>query len=1390
MIRANLPFGWALAALLTLGSSAGVAAGLDRVSNDGSDALSRDQLSRPSASPDLSGVPGRDQRSVRILVSDGTGVAPGVRLQPVGGGQDFVTTDANGIVDLQVPRQLKTLSFLVIDDSGAYWTVEETLATGQDLPTDVVIELGPADQPATMSLFSPKMFNMQELDRLRESILGGRELLPSDQELAGPTGREHLATRLELDGRDGSLARYIRDSDRDSAGDADPGLHSADRSDSSSGTRRFTPRRSLGSDPVAMAWSGETEFNDTPGECNPIDAADFGVPLAGQNISSFGDNDWYCFEANCGDVIEFSAVATDGTGFRPRLEMYFDDGTPGGAALRRNFGSGFDNPTVLTEVAPLTTTYWVLVRRGSSSFPSSYPYNYELRVDVTPGTCPVDPGEPVWGLDDEPNCNTILVPMAPDSYDESRAITWHGYRPFPNVLHQKDKDIYCISLDCGERLDVTVTPTGDMTLQPEVRFIAPQNMSCAGCTPSAFYDSAIADAPGEVFTAGVEAAVAGGIWRVEISARDDSNNPTIGTYDVSFSRSEGFDCAVDEPNDSSEDCLEIVEGERMPATMFPETEDDWFCFNVPACGLRVAAQAVNPVGQYQTDPYDNAEVTLALFGPDDQMLGAQLSSNSDGYMGAAQFVSTAPGLYKVRVRGTRNVVGPENPGYFPTPTITGEYEMLLTMVDAKTELELEVSAVENPADTVLSAEALANLPIVPDVAPGPGATFLTGFMSATSPNPTGSGTQTIPMPFPFEYFGEAKASLNINQDGWMSFSDTFAGHIPIVIPSDKSPNDAMFVFRTGGVQPQLEPTPPWPEPRVYTDMRKSYEVLGSAPNRELVVTWSNMTYGVQGNPTGDVNFSASLFEGSNCIEYRYGVMDGLRYSEGQRGLVGLENADGSLGVNSSSFEPKIKPGMSIRYCPDGGGGYTETVTEADTVLSAYPDPASSCEYDISVDSAPFVDISASGTEVSTWAEGNLVVNPDCPYAGNFFFEWLCFEEPLVSTFPPSVLLDPADNYALVSLPFPFPYHGVMETDALIFLDGFIAFDAISPFDDILSDGANKCGNPEWDRMNGKVMPFWDDLRFTESGFGSDIVWDGAVYTQLDGVAPSRTFTVQWTGISTAPPFGPPPPNSRTTFQLVLHEDGRIDFHYAGPDGGEAGAWHRATGSSATVGLEDREGRSQTIYWCNDSGGDFGDNWDPGGPAVSDRLVSFTPAAQSVSHAWNDADTGELLGTDSELVIPVAADMPCGVQLAVTARDPNQCCNTVETQDFVTDRWPPEVVVDLATDCLWSPNHKMFTMMLGSELNIEAVDNCTGTTVELVSCESNEPSNGWGDGNTEDDCVLIDGGVQLRSERSGRLDGRIYSIGYEASDENGNVTTGTIEILVPHDQSEVDCPKLK
>jgi len=103
--------------------------------------------------------------------------------------------------------------------------------------------------------------------------------------------------------------------------------------------------------------------------------------------------------------------------------------------------------------------------------------------------------------------------------------------------------------------------------------------------------------------------------------------------------------------------------------------------------------------------------------------------------------------------------------------------------------------------------------------------------------------------------------------------------------------------------------------------------------------------------------------------------------------------------------------------------------------------------------------------------------------------------------------------------------------------------------------------------------------------------------------------------------------------------------------------------------------------------------------------------------------------------------------------------------------------------LWPPNHKMVDIFIGAN----AMDNSGGPVTLSVSVASSEPEEGLGDGDMSPDWTepVIDqeNGIitlQLRAERSGSGDGRVYIVTVTATDESGNSSRVNMEIIVPHD----------
>jgi uncharacterized repeat protein (TIGR01451 family) len=101
--------------------------------------------------------------------------------------------------------------------------------------------------------------------------------------------------------------------------------------------------------------------------------------------------------------------------------------------------------------------------------------------------------------------------------------------------------------------------------------------------------------------------------------------------------------------------------------------------------------------------------------------------------------------------------------------------------------------------------------------------------------------------------------------------------------------------------------------------------------------------------------------------------------------------------------------------------------------------------------------------------------------------------------------------------------------------------------------------------------------------------------------------------------------------------------------------------------------------------------------------------------------------------------------------------------------------------LWPPNHKFVTVTVGGATDIDG-DTLTTT---ITGVTQDELLVGAGSGPFSPDAAWVTGHsnqVQLRAERDGTGDGRVYRIATTVTDGKGGSCTGTARVKVPHDQS--------
>jgi PKD repeat protein len=158
--------------------------------------------------------------------------------------------------------------------------------------------------------------------------------------------------------------------------------------------------------------------------------------------------------------------------------------------------------------------------------------------------------------------------------------------------------------------------------------------------------------------------------------------------------------------------------------------------------------------------------------------------------------------------------------------------------------------------------------------------------------------------------------------------------------------------------------------------------------------------------------------------------------------------------------------------------------------------------------------------------------------------------------------------------------------------------------------------------------------------------------------------------------------------------------------------------------------------------------------------------------------GSLSGAAPHLVYTPAANYHGPDSVVFQVNDGHSDSNLATVAITVTPVNDPPVCDAARIDGtqLWPPNHRMVPVQV---LGLSDVDG-DAVTVEVDSVFQDEPLNAQADGNTSPDATRSP--LQVRSERSGQGDGRVYHIGFRGADAQGGACTGTVRVCVPHDQS--------
>ncbi|MEA3463031.1 MAG: MBG domain-containing protein, partial [Bacteroidota bacterium] len=166
----------------------------------------------------------------------------------------------------------------------------------------------------------------------------------------------------------------------------------------------------------------------------------------------------------------------------------------------------------------------------------------------------------------------------------------------------------------------------------------------------------------------------------------------------------------------------------------------------------------------------------------------------------------------------------------------------------------------------------------------------------------------FPIGFDFDFYGNTYNEFFVSSNCLVMFGAGSNAFSNVSIPDDGRPDNYIGAF--------------WDDLMVHSSGDIMYQTIGTAPNRKLVIQFSNMTFWTSTVLLGTIQ--VILSEGSNNIQMQYKSIVDLSSdrASGGEATIGLENEDGTVGVLCSYNTPGyIYSGRAILFTP-GGGTYT------------------------------------------------------------------------------------------------------------------------------------------------------------------------------------------------------------------------------------------------------------------------------------------------------------------------------------------------------------------------------------------------------------------------------------------------------------------------------------
>jgi len=182
----------------------------------------------------------------------------------------------------------------------------------------------------------------------------------------------------------------------------------------------------------------------------------------------------------------------------------------------------------------------------------------------------------------------------------------------------------------------------------------------------------------------------------------------------------------------------------------------------------------------------------------------------------------------------------------------------------------------------------------------PETTYLGSVIRSGYANNTAYGPYNIG--FNFTFFGNSYSQFYVSSNGLITFGSSSTDATEDPIPTAATPNNFIAPF--------------WDDMVIDASGNILYRTIGAAPNRKLIVQFLNM--GFYPNPVFMGTFSVVLYETSNVIQVQYRIIvdQNSAKARGGHATIGIENSDGSAGVQYSYHNSTAISGeQAISFTP-------------------------------------------------------------------------------------------------------------------------------------------------------------------------------------------------------------------------------------------------------------------------------------------------------------------------------------------------------------------------------------------------------------------------------------------------------------------------------------------